>query len=330
MILTQKYHSASEIDAEFIPGLEGLLREFFPSFKWLVQMEKLEPESTYFTYYLFFGNKHNAPVGFAGLSIQKCSHSTSWLKKLLNKTETPKKYVDWSIQSSSEEAIVFDPMYVRDGVKKTKELIDSYFKRDDISWQTITFSRAYSEMSTVNNLSERSEKKIANTLIKSGNNYQHYLMERPLKLQKAIKLGWKELYSSLNFDIGDFNSFKSVFEYRKNGQELYKKLKKDPRILIHTKESINYVTFEKEGEIQALIFLIHGVKGHLFFDWVLYNSSVSKEMLIQLCIMKFYEFDEFTYLHPLTQESYSKELERVGFSERSLLQINFKRSHEYA
>lgn len=330
MILTQKYHSASEIDEEFIPGLEILLREYFPSFKWLVQREKLEPDSIHFTYYLFFGSKHNDPVGFAGLSIHKCDDMEPWYKKFFTKKEkTSQKIVDWSTLGNGEEAIIFDPMYAKPALNKTKELISSYFNRNDVSMQTITFSRAYSEISLNQFKSEKSEKKVANTLTKSGNNYQDYLTQRDQKFQQNIKTEWKKLSSTLDMDIGDFQNFKSVFEYRTEGQVLYKQLKKDPRIALHILEDTNYITFEKDNQIQAILFLIHGVKGHLFFDWKIFNPEVSQEMMIQLSIMKFYETESATYLHPLTIYELSKKLEFAGFSERNLIQMNFKKN-QYA
>jgi hypothetical protein len=70
MLMTQKYHSANEIDPEFIPELEGLLSHCVPSFELIKTFEKDAPEHTTFHYYLFFSDKHNGPVGFTQVAIE--------------------------------------------------------------------------------------------------------------------------------------------------------------------------------------------------------------------------------------------------------------------
>lgn len=327
MILTQKYHSVSEIDEEFIPGLENLLQDYFPSFNWLIKREKLEPESTHFTYFLFFGNKHNAPVGFAGLSIKKSDEQSPWYKKLLKSNKDSLKVINWSTPGPGEEAFFFDPLYIKDGVTKSRELIKNYFERKDISWQSLTFSKAFSgiQESFAKNLSASSEKKVADTFIKSGNSYQHYLSERSQKMQDKIKLDWKILSTKYDLDIGDYNTFKSVFEYRKNGQLLYKELKKDSKVQININEKTHFITFETHDEVQAILFLIRGFRNHLFFDWKIFNENITSEMMIQLAVMKFYELEDVTFLHSLTEQDLSKSLEGAGFSGKNLLQVNFRK-----
>ena len=108
MILTQKYHSASEIDQEFVPTLEELLKEYVPSFEWIKKNEIHCPESTHFHYYLFFGNKHNAPVGYAQVAIRPDikPEATFWQKLIKKTTERKRKQAQRRIPGSMGQGII--------------------------------------------------------------------------------------------------------------------------------------------------------------------------------------------------------------------------------
>jgi hypothetical protein len=325
MILTQKYHSATEIDAEFIPGLEALLRDYIPSFDWIKNWEKSAPENTHFTYYLFFGSRHNDPVGFAQVAIEPMQMGTPWYRKLFNK-ETPGKIVRWTTPGSSSEGMIFEPMYAKPGVAKAKKIIHNYFDRDDISWQSVTFSQAYQELEdSVDAPKERSEISLADTFVKSGNSYQNYLDELPSDMKKTIKQDWKFLSVDEQMDIGDFEFFKEIFAYRDRGQVLYKNLKKDSEVVPYVSEETSYVTFEKDNEIQAILFLIKGHGNHYFFSWKCFNENITPQMLTQLAVMKFYELQDATHLHNLGANDHVY-LKKVGFSSRRLMQVNFRKT----
>ena len=326
MILTQKYHSVTEIDPEFIPGLERLLTEYAPSFEWIKNFEKSAPESTHFTYYLYFGDRNNEPVGFAQIAINPCIEERPWYRKFL--TPSLKKQLTWTTPTSSSEGIIIDPFYAKRAIEKTKTIIRDQFERSEIAGQSLVFSKAYNDLQEIQGVdcsSINSHKKIANTLVKNGNCYEHYLEQQAESLRKAIQQDWKKLYTTLAIDIGDFTSFKAIFEYRSNGPQLYKNLKKDKSILPYLSEQTSFVTFEKEQEIQAILFLLKGQGNHYFFDWKIFNSNITASMMIQLAILKFYELNHATHLHPLTGNDFSL-LHEVGFSGKSLFEVQLNRT----
>jgi hypothetical protein len=329
MILTQKYHSILEIDHEFIPGLEALLIEYAPSFEWFKNFESNAPKSTHFTYYLFFGDRNNVPIGFAQVAITSCMQVRPWYRKFLNTTS--KKHLNWHTPTSSTEGVIVDPFYSKKAIDKTKDIIMGYFDRSEIEQQSLTLSSAYDEINQGQQMEWRSKKyakKIANTLVKSGNSYENYLEQQSDQLRKHTQHNWKKLYSSMGIEIGDFNSFKAIFEYRSNGANLYKNLKKDQEIIPYLSEKTTYVTFEKDKEIQAILFLVKGQRNHYFFDWKIFNSEVTAQMMIQLAILKFYELNHATHLHPLFATQNFKLLEEAGLSGKSLSEVTLNKTRQ--
>lgn len=329
MILTQKYHSATEIDPEFLPGLDRLLKDYVPSFEWIKNFELSSPESTHFTYYLFFGDRNNEPVGFAQLAIANSAEERPWYRKFFS--NSPKtKHVRWTTPTSTTEGFIIDPFYAKKAMGKTKSIIQSYFERTEISWQSLTFSKVYNGLENIDGLTSHksSQHQIANTLVKSGSNYQNYLEQRTEKCSKEIQENWKVLSSKMQIEIGDFKTFKSIFEYRSSGKNLYKNLKKDLTITPYLAEKTTFITFEKHQEIQAILFLIEGQSQHYFFDWKVYSSEITIPMLIQLAVMKFYEINDATHLHPLCQKDHFHYLEQAGFSSKSLYQVELNRTRQ--
>ena len=71
MLLTQSFNSVNEIDGDFVPALEQLLAQYIPSFQSLQDYEKNAAKDNLFSYYLFFGKKTNAPIGFAQVEFEK-------------------------------------------------------------------------------------------------------------------------------------------------------------------------------------------------------------------------------------------------------------------
>ena len=329
MILTQKYHSLLEIDPEFIPGLEALFIDYAPSFEWFKNFESNAPQSTHFTYYLFFGDRNNVPIGFAQVAISPCVQVRPWYRKFFNTSS--KKQLNWWTPTSSCEGVIVDPFYSKKAIDKTKDIILGYFDRSEIEQQSLTLSSAYDEINKDQQMELRSKKyakKIANTLVKNGNSYENYLEQQSEQTRKLTQKNWKMLYSTMNIEIGDFSSFKAIFEYRSNGANLYKNLKKDQEITPYLSEKTTYVTFEKEKEIQAILFLVQGQRNHYFFDWKIFNSKITAQMMIQLAILKFYEINHATHLHPLFATNYFKLLEEAGLSGKGLSEVTLNKTRQ--
>ncbi|MCO4755821.1 MAG: hypothetical protein KC478_15170, partial [Bacteriovoracaceae bacterium] len=138
MIISQKYHSSSEIDSEFIESLELLMRDQSPCFEWIKLKEKSAPENTHFSYFLFFGETCNSPIGYAQLSILNESKKKSLLGmfKKCEKTKT----IQWIAPGSTSEGVIFDPAYLKDGMTKANSIFKEYLKRKEVVEQTLTLS----------------------------------------------------------------------------------------------------------------------------------------------------------------------------------------------
>jgi len=148
MLITQKYNSTSDIDIEFIPSLEELLSESIPSFELIRAHEREAAPNKNFIYYLFFGNKTNAPIGFAQIEMTKdkeCKENVfeKFLKRKEIKENKNEKSVKWAIPGAHKEGIIFDPKYSKYASKMAQEIYSDYLEREDVYSQVATFSDAY-------------------------------------------------------------------------------------------------------------------------------------------------------------------------------------------
>src|SRR5690606_10691685 len=217
--------------------------------------EKEIPEDIYFTYYLFFGDKHNSPVGFARMELEKSKKTgASFFQKFFTKKkiEIPSKMARWQTSFSFGEGITFDPMYIKSGLQTTHKIINEYQKREDILGQSLTFYQAYSELEhSLTKVKNKEERIIAHTLIKSKPSYQDYLLELTKEIQLKVKKSWKEAHGL--YTIGEFKSFKEIFQYRKDGANLLSALKKLPDFQKIKDHDVTYLTLEEKGEILAIV-----------------------------------------------------------------------------
>jgi hypothetical protein len=227
MIITQKFHSVHEIDEEFIPTLEELLGGQVPSFDWIKSYEDQSPESTHFTYYLFFGNKHNSPIGYAQMALRpQEAPKTPWWKKIFGTKQTAAenyKSVEWNLFNRCE-GIVFEPRYIKPGMLKAQELFQEYQTRSDIGAQIININEHHSVARPTENFEVCPS---FLTFIKSCENYQEYINQLGQHNKEFVEALWRE--GNKVYSIGEYPSFKEVFQY-KNARELYRELKKHPTI----------------------------------------------------------------------------------------------------
>ncbi len=317
MLLTQKYHSAKDIDPEFIPSLEELLSECVPSFNWLKNFEESAPENTHFAYYLFFGTQHNSPVGFAQVSLEGEVKEKSLFSKFF-KQNSPSESIKkayWKMPGSLNEGIIFQPMYIKDAKDKTKSLFKEYLDRKDIEIQSLCFSKALHELEEIKNESKASktETVIPGTLIKTANSYENYLSSLSDEFQTQIKKSWRSFYKE-GMKLGEYSSLKEIFSYRKGANEVYRKLKSDWIFKQYKHEQCLHLTVEKENSVLAIIFFIKGHGGHYFFDTYCLDNSVDELMLCQLTIMKFYEIEDSQRLHLMKRSESLPLYQNQGFS----------------
>lgn len=318
MLYVQKYHNLGDIDLEFIPTLESLLSENIPSFEWMVSTEKEIPEDIYFTYYLFFGDKHNSPVGFARMELEQCKKNRpGFFKRLFSKdkNEVKPKIAKWQTSFSFGEGLTFDPMYIKPGLLTTNKLINEYQKREDIQGQRLTFYQAYNDLEqSLNNVTNKKERIIAHTLIKSKASYKDYLLGLKDETQEKVKKSWK-MANSL-YTIAEFTHFKEVFQYRKDGANLLSALKKLPDFSKIKDHEVTYLTLEEDNEILAIIMLIKGHHGNYFYNFCLLKLDLDQVILHQIAILHFFEKEDANKLHPMKGVSDLAFFQEMGFTTR--------------
>ena len=336
MIITQKYNSAFDIDPEFIPSLESLLENCTPSFNLIKNYEKSACENTNFTYFLFFGNKTNSPIGFAQLEIKKGKTiRKKFFSKLFKRdllTPTNEHQISWSIPGALKEGIVFEPMYTKHACEKAQKIFTEFFEREDIYSQELTYSDAYEEMHKLSNQQTASKKNqiIPETLIKNRSNYEEFFSHLSKETQAHIKSSWKTVYRDLQYKMGDFNQFKDVFGYKSEGAKQYKELKKNPMIekYIGLENKVHFLSLENNKEVKLLVLLIEGSGINSFYEIYSFDDSIPKIIPHQMAIMKFYELDNANRLHCLCSEDAEKELIDFGFTSRNQFHLTVHRSQQ--
>lgn len=321
MIITQKYHSSQEIDPEFIDSLEELMREHVPSFEWIKAKEKLAPENIHYSYYLFFGNSKNSPIGYAQASIKNEERSKTVKGLFFNKKETERvKDVIWTAPTSSEEGIVFDPAFLKGGLAKTDEIFREYNQRKEVLHQEAKLGdEALNSFRVPNNHSE----KIVNCLVKSKATYKDYIEDLDPKAQKQIKSLWKEVFKNRDWRVGEYDSFKNAFAYKKEGSKQYKELRKNQELAPYAQQADLFLTLESSERIFAWVFLFYGSHGQVFIKTASL-SDVSHELLTQTAIMRFFEDRESSKLRYMERVPYSDTLASWGFTSKSISTLELK------
>ena len=299
MILSQKYNSIQEIDPEFIPSLESLLSEKAPSIQDVLDYEKSAPENIQFVYYLFFGNQTNSPIGFAQIELKNEKEmKKSLFTKLLKKDPVEKEYfksAKWIIPGNNQEGVTFSPKYIGHAKDSIGEVLKDLICREDIISQEICYSELYGEVFG----KEESHKsiQILDSLVKNQQSYREYIQGLTPEVSKRIMGLFKKYHSE--YKIGDYSSFKKMFEYKSNGAKQYKELRKSPQFSLKRDENIptTYMTLEDHEEVKAIVLIEQGSQGNIFYSIPYFQEDIELEILHQLAIMKFYELDGGHKLH---------------------------------
>jgi hypothetical protein len=321
MIITQKYHSIKEIDLEFIPGLEQLLSDCIPSFAWLKDFEQNAPSNIHFIYYLFFGDGHNSPVGFAQMLIEnpddqnKPSFFTNFFKK--KTLPIAQKKAKWLVPGTYQEALVVEPRYKRLALNKAAMLFEEVAQREDILSQHFCLADVYNDLPSKlsSNMLFTQERIICDTLTKNQKDYQDYLRSLDAEIAKSIMAKWKDLHK-LGFSISSDHIFKEVFAYKDEGLALYKSLKNDARIKKYLTEKTEFIALQNGQKILAIIFLIQGINHHYFYDFYVLEDILEEEILHQIAIMHFYDKEDSHRLHLMFTPSDNVNLKNFGFTHR--------------
>lgn len=341
MIITQKYHSSQEIDPEFIEPLEELMREHAPSLEWIRLKEKLSSENIHYSYYLFFGDTKNSPVGFAQVSIKneagdsEPSTTLSPIKKLFRKSglnkapKTRTKEIVWSSPTSSKEGVVFEPAFLKGGLAKTAEIVEEYNKREEVLRQELMVGDEIFGNAKLLPAPELNRESIVNCLVKNRPNYQEYINALPPEAQREIKKIWKDAYRDQSWRVGEYEHFKECFEYKKNGSKQYKELRKDSKLAPYIRMADLFLTFESPDEVFAFVFVFHGRPGQIFFKPFSLSETLSgqsniEKLLIQAAVMRFYEDAQSSKLRFLEPTPYTRALADWGFTRKSVHTLETK------
>lgn len=319
MILSQKFNSIQEIDPEFIPSLESLLSEKAPSIQDIMDYEKLAPENIQFVYYLFFGHHTNSPIGFAQIELKNEKEiKKSFLKKLLKKDPVEKEYfksAKWMIPGNNNEGVTFAPKYIGHAKNSIGEVLNDLICREDIVSQEICYSELYGDVFG----KDESHKsiQILDSLVKNQKSYQEYLQSLSPELGKNIISLFKNY--NRNYQIGDYSSFKKMFEYKSNGAKQYKELKKLTPFSLKRDESIptTYLTLENREEVLAIVLLEQGTQGNIFYSIPYHKNHIDKKILHQMAIMKFYELENGYKLHFQGKLEQLEIFKHFGFTTRN-------------
>src|SRR5690606_15895613 len=133
------------------------------------------PESTHFHYYLFFGNKHNSPVGYAQVAIKPDQEvkKSLWQRLKRKATLSKRKQAQWRIPGSTGQGIIYGPTYTDSIIKQTVKLINDFSKRDDIVFQELAIEREDIDTPLVRK--NKHKVIVPDTLIKAAKDYEGYL-----------------------------------------------------------------------------------------------------------------------------------------------------------
>jgi len=326
MIITQKFNSAENIDKEFIPSLEELLSECVPNFDVIKSHELNADENKNFTYYLFFGNQTNAPIGFAQLEITKDKESkNNFLKSIFKKKNTitvnkNEKSVSWAIPGCLKEGIIFDPQYSKYAGEKTVQIFNEFLEREDVHSQQMRFSGAYGEIQShfKNAHIKNQDDVIIDTLIKNRGSYQEFINCLSERVQKQIKASWRFVQRELSYKMGEYDTLKEAFNYKDKGVEQYKAFKDHPTLKKYNSENaqVSFLTLETNYEVKCIILFVKGSGIHGFYDVINIDEMIPEIIPHQIAIMKFFENENCNRLHFLGETGEHDFFLELGFTYR--------------
>lgn len=295
MLIVQRYHSIHEIDPEFIPSIELLLKEDAPLYESLVRQHDNAPSTDVFTYFLFFGPTQNTPVGLAQLCLRTIPSSQylPWWRKLMfwKKDHLHWKEAIWKVTDGSSGLFVFDSRFARSGKEKFQSILAEYNSRPEIMAQVHYHVKGLQDFK-----SDSPERVIfahdltsLEPLPKAFKAYPDYLASLARDIQLEIKNKWKELHQSEKINLGDYPSIWSVqkstpiSDQQKNDWE---------------KARAQILTFEKNDEVLGLIVVITGKDGNVFFEPFPFESGlIGDELYTQYALLKFFEMPEARRCH---------------------------------
>jgi hypothetical protein len=295
MIIVQKFHSLHDIDPEFIPNLEMLLKEEVPNFHFIEKAQDGSPETDLYTYFLFFGPTQNTPIGFGQVCLRSVP-SDNYLSlgeklKFWKKEHLNWRQAIWNVFGGNSGVSLFDPKFARSGMEKMQEIIQDYELRLDIVAHDIHILKGFQNYKLKNAQPVLTRQRhVLESLPKSAKSYEDYLGGLGDETRNEIKAEWKKLRSD-NLDVGDYPlpAEDLVIPFTKEELTLWEKWK------------ATILTFEKNKKILGCVLMVPGKDGNYFFEPFPFesseNSTVSDQMYIQYALLKFHDIKDARRCH---------------------------------
>lgn len=321
MIYCREFSTIHEIDPEFIPSLENLLAGTLPDLVFLEEEERIKSDQQYFVYHLFFGQKTNAPIGFAKAIVQIDKEvKPSFWNKVFRRSGLEKS-VRWNITKDNFRGFVFDPSYGQSMKEASFKAIQKLYQGHEILTQELLLDDFQEKMFTPWQ-THIEQLTIPDALIKNTANYADYLKSLASETSEKIKHLWKSIYQDPEIKFGEYQSFKDLFSYKDRGAEQYKELKTQLKLqkYLQMQGERTFLTLENDYEVLAIVIYAVGKGTHCFFEILHGRENFGIELFIQMAILKFYEDQRASYLHALHNDI-SDTLYRVNFGKKGQLRI---------
>lgn len=303
MLLTQFYNSIESIDAEFRDPLQDLLRNEINSFNQFELFEKEMDPNIRFIYHLFFGTKHNKPIGFLQLILSPIEQNSGrfLFSNIFKHKQNDKSFVlEAKIPGINNVSYIFEPEYRDLGLKKIDEIINDLRNKRNIIAERWSHQDDNFYLKS-EHFDFHQENKEIRSYIFNGcfPNYSEYFKNLKQEDQREIKRLWAQIIGNPNYNITEHDNLKSVFRNKSNAISKYNEIKKDPAIINSNGQETIYLTFEKNDEIIGIILISAGSSGHYFchFFTGLSDDVIPTKVYLQYAIMRFLELDHKKYLH---------------------------------
>lgn len=296
MLIVQAFNSLHDIDPEFIPALELLLREEVPNFHFIKRVQDASPATDFFTYFLFFGPTQNTPIGFAQnrlRSVPSDLYLSFWQKLAFwNKEHKHWKEAVWNVFGGNSGVCLFDAKFARSGLEKMQEIIHDFEKRSDIVAHDIHVLKGIQnfKLKDLSPINLRS-RYVLEALPKSAKSYQDYLAGLKPETGKEIKAEWKKLRDAGTVNVGDYPLPAKGLELPFPKEEL----------ALWESWGATVLTFEKDEKILGCILMVPGKEGNYFFEPFPLEPenrmTVSDQMYIQYALLKFHDVKDARRCH---------------------------------
>lgn len=336
MLLTQKFHSLNEIDPEFITSLENLLHEEWPDFQCWKADEQNSPVHDTYTYWLFFGPTHNAPVGVTQLCLRKLNPEKSnvwWRKvgKVFGIKSADHRLAAWSLGSCTEGPALFDPRFSRSGREKFWELQKEVEARPEVIAESIILPQGWGHPRPAWNEITHENREVwqgLRPMDKRHKLYQDYLGTLPLAQRTIIQNGWKKIHDA-KVKLGDFPTLASREDLLKECPDFDQKVFSD--------KHGGLLTFQKDNKLLGALHFQKGQQGTWFFEPIPLETQgsevVDDQLYVQYALLKWHEISEARKLvvvrhnRPLRLTSAAEEqfFTSQGFATRSVEELTWAR-----